>query len=243
MSAAELPVSHDPGVVWRVGREPDPWLWTPWEFVSDRGRFNGRWDDQDALFRTLYTSESLVGCFLELLAAKRPNDLAYVELDEIVDDAGGADTYPDPERGAIGLQWLSNRLYGSARQDGTYAEVTHSAALGFLVDAGVFGRLGIPPRDVDASLLKDATKRDTTRSVARFLYDLRAAGTSLPAVDGIAFRSRMGDEIRMWAIFERGEEEVSEHLSEHEQYHRVTDDNDDLRQAFELLGLHWKATA
>jgi hypothetical protein len=53
MRALALPVAGDPGPVWRVGYAPDPWAWTPWEYASDSGRFNGRWDDEDAKFRTL----------------------------------------------------------------------------------------------------------------------------------------------------------------------------------------------
>lgn len=240
MSALTLPVSVDPGQVWRVGFDPNPWEWTPWQYATDNGRFNGRWDDQAAKFRTLYTSESLLGCFLELLASQRPNDLAFAELTTIIDDGDAADLHPDPERGAIGMAWLGGRLYGQATQTGQYAEVTEARALGFLVDAGVFARLGIPPREVDAALLKDATKRDITRSVASFLFNLRAPHSATPAVDGIAFRSRMGDDIRMWAVFERGDEPVSDRISDAGDFHRVTEDNDDLLHAFDLLGLHWK---
>jgi hypothetical protein len=140
--------------------------------------------------------------------------------------------------------WLSNRLYGRGLQTGTYAAVTYSMAISYLVDAGVFDRLGIPPREVDASLLKDATKRDVTRSVARYLYDrgfvpARRGTVSIhPLVDGIAFRSRMGDELRMWAVSERGPDSVSEHISPDGDFHRVTEDNEDLMQAFTMLGLH-----
>jgi len=141
------------------------------------------------------------------------------------------------------MAWLGGRLYGDATQVGRYAEVTEARALGYLVHAGVFTRLGIPPRDVDAALLKDATKRDVTRSVARFLFDLRAPGSAKPAVDGIAFRSRMGDDIRMWAVFERGDAAVSERISATGEAHRLTEDNEDLLRAFELLGLHWKNLA
>lgn len=235
-----LPVSRDPGEVWRVGHSPDPWAWTPWLYASDAGRFNGRWDDQGAEFRTLYTSDSLFGCFLELLAPARPNDVAFAELAEIDDDADDARQYPDPERGAIGMAWLNDRLFGNATQTGTYAEITHSAALAWLVNAGVFDRLGIAPRDVDAALLKDGKQRDVTRSVARFLFYSRDATSQRPAVDGIAFRSRMGDEIRLWAVFERGTAVVSERISVWGSPQRVTDDNADLLQAFNLLDLHWK---
>jgi len=243
MSSLQLPVSEDPGEVWRVGYAPDPWQWTPWLYATDEGRFNGRWDDQDAKFRTLYTSDSLLGCFLELLASQRPNDVAFTELAEIEDDDDAARYYPDPERGAIGMEWLSGRLYARGTQTGTYAEVTHAQALALLVDAGVFSRLGIAPRDVDASLLKDPKQRDVTRTVARYLYDIRNATTLQPAVDGIAFRSRMGDDIRLWAVFERGESLISEHISTVGPFHHVTDDNGALVQAFTMLGLHWKTTS
>ncbi|WP_019178963.1 RES domain-containing protein [Microbacterium yannicii] len=242
MTPLQLPVSGDPGPVWRVGYAPDPWQWTPWEYAKDRGRFNGRWDDQNADFRTLYTGDSLLGCFLELLASQRPNDLAYAELAAIEDDDHAAKDYPDPERGAIGLDWLNDRLYARGLQIGTYAEVTHAEALAFLVDAGVFDRLGIPPHDVDASLLKDPRQRDITRTVARFLFDLRDKTALQPLVDGIAFRSRMGDDIRLWAVFQRSENDVSELITPDGPPHPVTDDNPDLARAFTLLGLHWKAT-
>lgn len=178
-----------------------------------------------------------------MLASQRPNDVAFAELGEIDDDADATRMYPDPERDAIGMEWLSGRLYGRADQTGGYAEVTHAEALGFLIFAGVFERLGIPARHVDASVLKDGTKRDVTRSVARFLFDLRAADSSRHAVDGIAFRSRMGDDIRMWAVFERGDERVSEHISAQDGFHRTTQDREDLRRAFQLLDLHWKVEA
>lgn len=57
--------------------------------------------------------------------------------------------------------------------------------------------------------------------------------------DGIAFRSRMGDESRMWAVFERGSDPVSEHISPDGDFQPVTEDNRDLMQAFTMLGLDW----
>ncbi|MFF2772843.1 RES domain-containing protein [Streptomyces bacillaris] len=241
MSPAALQVSGDPGDVWRVGFAPDPWQWTPWEYAKDEGRFNGRWDDQLAQFRTLYTSDTLLGCFLELLAQERPNDTAFAELAEIEDDDNAATRFPDPERGAVGLDWLGDRRYGHGAQDGTYAEVTHTETIAYLVAAGVFDRLGVPPRQVDASLLKDARKRDITRSVARFLYDQHDQNRR-PVVDGIAFRSRIGDDIRLWAVFDREDGVVSEHVHPDEEIHQVTEDSPDLLRAFELLGLHWRTS-
>lgn len=241
MSPAALQVSGDPGEVWRVGFAPDPWQWTPWEYAKDEGRFNGRWDDQLAQFRTLYTSDTLLGCFLELLAQERPNDIAFAELEQIIDDDNAASRYPDPERGALGLDWLSDRRYGHGTQNGTYAEVTRIETIAFLVAEGVFDRLGVPPRDVDAALLKDARKRDITRSIARFLYDLHDQNRR-PVVDGVAFRSRLDDEIRLWAVFDREGGLVSEHVNPDPETYQVTEDTPELLRAFELLELHWRAT-
>ena len=58
-------------------------------------------------------------------------------------------------------------------------------------------------------------------------------------MDGIAFRSRMGDDIRLWAVFERENRPVSEHIVPDREPVQVTEDNEDLVRAFELLGLHW----
>jgi len=148
----------------------------------------GRWDDQKAQFRTLYTSQELVGCFLELLAQLRPAKTAYAELEEIEDDdATGGGFFPgDPQRGAVGREWLENRLYGSANQTGVYADVTHSKSLGALTAGGVFDPFEIPPKMVDVSLLKDPKNRDLTRTIARWVFD-RHGADRLPVFNGVVF--------------------------------------------------------
>ena len=242
IASLSLPISGDPGVVWRVGWAPDPWRWAPWQYATDHGRFNGRWDDQKAQFRTLYTSDTLVGCFLELLAPMRPHAQAYSELAEIVDDADEGVPGPDPVPGAVGMTWLEDRLCAPGVQRGNYAEVTRAEGVGFLAACGVFAGLGVAARDVDVALLKDASRRDVTRTVARFVFDLHDPVTLRPVADGIAFRSRLGDDIRLWAVFERSDRPVSE-LIEPGVARPVLDDDPDLVRAFDVLGLHWAAPA
>lgn len=101
------------------------------------------------------------------------------------------------------MSWLSDRLYPGGVQSGTYAEITHTQGISFLIHAGVFVRLRIAASDVDASLLKGPRQREVTRTVARYVFDLHDATRLLSAVDGIVFQSRTGDEIRLWAVFER----------------------------------------
>lgn len=232
------PVSGAPGEVWRVGYRPNPWRWTPWQFATDKGRFNGRWDDELAGFRTLYTAETLLGCFLELLAHLQPDERAWAELDAIEDDDQTAARFVQPQPGTVDLSWLEHRCYARGYQVGTYAEVTYAESLTFLKRMGVFDRLGIPPRDVDVSILKDPRRRTVTRTIARYLFELRNANRQ-PLVDGVAFRSRLGDDIRLWAVFERSEAEVSELITPAEEAQAVTEDTPALLRAFEMLGLHW----
>lgn len=47
------------GLVFRVGYSPDPWAWVPREYSP----FTGRWDDPEALFRTIYAASSAEACF------------------------------------------------------------------------------------------------------------------------------------------------------------------------------------
>ena len=78
-----LAVSRPEGPVHRVGFEPDPWAWTPWEY----GPFTGRWDDPEDLYRVLYAAASPLGCFLEVLAVFRPDPELAAELAQIGGDA------------------------------------------------------------------------------------------------------------------------------------------------------------
>ncbi|TIH30794.1 RES domain-containing protein [Subtercola vilae] len=239
MTQPELETTSNPGAVWRVGFEPDMWAWTPWAYATDSGLFDGRWDDQQGEFRTLYTANSLLGCFLELLARFRPSATTLSALDDIEDDDGTLATYPDALTGTVGHSWLANRVYATASQDGRYCFITHSRSLGALQSEYPFDTHHISPADVDAALLKGARNRTLTRSLARWIYDLRAdQGGEL--VDGIEFRSRYGDEIKMWAVFERSKDDThSSHLYPGEAPTSVADDMPELLEAFDLHGLSW----
>lgn len=71
----ELTVAEPAGLeVWRVGYKPDPWAWVGWEWATD-GRFGGRWDDSEGVFRTIYAGSALLACLLELLADFRSDPL------------------------------------------------------------------------------------------------------------------------------------------------------------------------
>lgn len=239
MSAPQLEVTDNPGTVWRVGFAPDMWQWTPWAYATDSGLFNGRWDDQMGQFRTLYTSSSLLGCFLELLAPFRPSALLDAALGQIDDDDATVSLYPDAPSGSVGHRWLEDRLYGAADQDGRYCFITHSRSIAALQLDYPLARHGLGPSDVDTALLKDARDRKLTRSIARWLYNLQAPeGGEL--VSGVEFRSRFGDEIAMWAVFERSRDERhSRHIRPANNPAPIPDDLPELVEAFEHHGLSW----
>jgi hypothetical protein len=87
------------------------------------------------------------------------------------------------------------------------------------------------------ALLKDARDRVLTRSIARWLYDLHDEGT---VVDGVRFHSRHGDEIRVWAVFERAGDQVRSPLIQpSSEPVKVHPDLPELLEAFARFGLHW----
>lgn len=239
MTSPELEIesSDDLGDVWHVGFAPNTWAWAPWQYADDEGLFGGRWDDQLGEFRTIYTADSLLGCFLELLARFRPSRKVLAELDQIVDDDGSVARFTEAQEGAVGYSWLDNRLYGSARQAGRYCFITHSRSIAALAARYPLHRHGLSPSDLDVALLKDAGDRVLTRSIARWLYDLHDEGV---AIDGVRFQSRHGDEIRVWAVFERADDQArSLRISPSREPARVHPDLPALREAFARFGLHW----
>ncbi|UOE43165.1 RES domain-containing protein [Agromyces larvae] len=239
MSVPDLEVTDEPADVWHVGRSPDPWGWAPWKYAGDAGRFNGRWDDELGEFRTIYTADSLLGCFLELLAHFRPSTPVLAALDEIEDDDGTIAAFGEAGVGVVGYSWLDGREYGSASQTGRYCFITHSRTVAALQRHYPFGRHGIAAIDVDAALLKDAHDRVLTRSIARWVYDLRDDDRR-EVVDGIEFRSRHGDDIHVWAIFERSRDDSrSHHLNTTSEPEPVTDALPELVEAMRRFGLSW----
>jgi hypothetical protein len=126
----------------------------------------------------------------------------------------------------------------SSRQTGRYCFITHSRSVVAVAAARVLDPLGIPPRDVDTALFKDPARRNVTRTVASWLYDLRDAHRQ-PLVDGVTFRSRLGDDLRMWAIFERPTGDRSPHIHP-AAHHAVTPELPALVEAMRRHGLTWR---
>jgi hypothetical protein len=226
----------NPGRVWRVGWEPDPWAWSDWKYASDEGRFDGRWDDEASTFRTVYAGSSLFACYLEILAKHRPDSAVDEALGEIAEDPADAADYPPPPEG-LGYSWLEGRMVGEATLSGAYCQVTASQSIArlrpiFLEQARLLGAA-----DFDASILKDSAPRHLTRSIARWIYDHAMLGADL--VDGIEFRSRHGDELTLWAIFERDFTQPVSPLLADRGSRYVDPDEPELVRAMALFAIAW----
>ena len=86
-----------PGIIYRLGRKPDPWAMPDWASAGPDGTFGNRFDDPDATYRVLYASSQRLGCFLETRARFRVDPKLLTELAEI---AGEDDHLCQPVRPA-----------------------------------------------------------------------------------------------------------------------------------------------
>lgn len=219
-----------------IGFPPTAWEWTPWEYATD-GRFTGRWDDPDGVWRTLYVGAPRLSCYLKVHAYARPCPELAAELDGIdVDEED--DEFPTiaPRVGA--------------------AVVGHTTSRGQRFDH----RLVCPPRrrrdPGDA-----ACRVPRGRSAARTRRPRRYSPPRRPAprvnagdlaVDqqphcpgwvrsggGIEFDSRHGDRLTLWAVHEwPGDNSISSNVTPPE-YGPVDPTDPDLIEAMRLLDLVW----
>ena len=133
--------------------------------------------------------------------------------------------------------WCTPRLIASGRLTGTFAVPGHPASLPtlrhrFLKSAKAFGLA-----DLDAAAIRDSRPRALTQAMSAWIYTLTAAdGTPLT---GIEFFSRHGDNLTLWALYERdpatgGPPEVTAVSAD------PVDGNDpDLKDAMRLHRLTW----
>lgn len=118
--------------------------------------------------------------------------------------------YPTVVPGEVDPSWLDPRAAGSGNLSGTFCSVTASDTLATLHAEFVGTALSLGLGDFDAAALKDARGRPLTQSVATYLY------VTTP-LDGIRFASRHGDDLPLWAVFERpGDPAVSPRITQTE---------------------------
>lgn len=225
----------DAAIVYRVAYRPDPFTWTPWRYAAD-GHFDGRFDDSDGQFRTVYVGDSLLGCLLEVLAKFRPDlTLAAAMADTVVEDAGEI-AHPTAPAGRVPRSWLEPRCAGMAllhgtvadvRTPGTVAEIRHHLGP-IAVEFGL--------ADVDAAVLKLTAPREFTQRVAAWLYQRPED------LAGIRFGSRHADGFTLWALFERPEDDETPHALTEPREVPLDADAAAPLHAFSVFGLSWSDT-
>jgi hypothetical protein len=231
--SAQLAAAEAAGKVWRVGFRPEPWAWSGWEWATD-GRFPGRWDDLHGNFRTIYAGSSLLACLLEVLAHFRKDARLSVELDEIVEDDEDRVLHPTIAPGQVPREWLEVRAAASAELSGQYCAVTASSSIAALYPQFIGLALSLDLADFDAAALKDARPRRLTQAVAARLYETTD-------FDGVTFASRHGDDLQLWAIFERpGDPPITPNIHDVVGEEQLQHNSQEISNAFRLLGLQWK---
>jgi hypothetical protein len=223
MTAALVAVAP-PESVYRIGRAPDAWAWPDWRHAGD-GTFDNRYDDPQGQYRVLYASSQRMGAFLETLARFRPDPALLAE--PITGDPRDAG-YPARVAGLVPRAWAQGRRLGTARLTGPFCDIGHSASLALLRSSLANRLVHYGLEDLDAGDLRMRAPRRFTQELSRFVYEASRDGER--AFEGIRYRSRLGDEIDNWAIFEPAQ--LHEHVSE-----MIGPDDTDLLAVAERFGL------
>jgi RES domain len=219
MSGGLASVEPD-GPLYRLGRQPDPWAWPDWSYAGPDGTFGNRYDDPEASYRVLYASSQRTGTFLETLARFRPDLDVLAELEQIE-----GDDEPSPP---VPHAWLDNRLLGEATLEGQFADVGDTTSLATIRSALAASAIRYGLDEIDAATIRLRAPRAFTQEVSRFVYEQG------PFV-GIRYRSRLGDDVLNWAIFEPAPDAPSPFVAVTST--TIEADDPDLRAVLGVLGL------
>jgi hypothetical protein len=227
---AGLAVVHARTPLHRVARRPDPWAFPSWSFAGDDGTFGNRYDDPAGRYRVLYASSRRRGAFLETLARFRPDPAVLAALQDIAPDAAdSADERPAAVAGVVPIAWLERRCIGAATPSGAFCDIAHSDSLAYLRRAMAAQLLRYGLEDLDAGDVRRRAPRALTQELSRYVFEHgRDAGGA--ALRGIRYRSRLGDDVENWAIFE-GDAAINGDA------HAIAPDDPDLVSALTTLGL------
>ena len=207
------------GVLYRLGRRPDPWAPPDWASAGHDGTFGNRFDDPDATYRVLYASSQRLGCFLETLARFRVDLKLAAELAEI---SGDVDHVP---LGEVPVEWIEKRIMGVSTTEGDYADICSSEWISRLrlSLARHLPKFGV--HDLDASVLQKTAPRTLTQFVSRIVFFAGFAG--------VYYLSKYGHDIENWALFEPFRIQVAEPRA-------ILHRDPDLQRALQLHSLKLK---
>lgn len=224
--SCELEPIRAAGEIYRLGRKPDPWAWPEWAYAGEDGTFGNRYDDPRSAYRVLYASSLRLGTLLETLARFRPDPaILAVEIEGDPRDV----TYETLTAGVVPASWLENRALSTARCDAVFADVGHARSLACLSAALAAEVVRYGLDDLDAAAIRASVPRGFTQEVSRHVYECTEEQGDR-SFQGIGYLSRLGDDIRNWAIFEPAQIEVLDRPE-------LDRDDPDLNEALALHGL------
>jgi hypothetical protein len=105
----------------------------------------------------------------------------------------------DEPPAAVPRSWLDNRLLGEARVEGRFVDVGDTTSLATLRMALAASAIRHGLDEIDAATIRLRAPRAFTQQMSRFVYEQR---DDRGAFAGIRYRSRLGDDVINWAIFE-----------------------------------------
>jgi hypothetical protein len=212
----------------RIGRAPDPWTWPDWSYAGPDGTFENRWDDPEGSYRVLYAASDRLGAFIEVLARFRPDPHVVLGIMAVTGDDDGA--LPP---GKLPASWLENRRHGEATVRGSFAEIGHSESLAVLRRDLADRAIHYSLQDLDAAAIRLRAPRRFTQEISRYVH--QETDSLGPRFSGISYLSRLGDELRLWAIFEPTvpiADLIADTL-----VHKLSNDDQDFRKALEFNGI------
>jgi hypothetical protein len=139
---------------------------------------------------------------------------------------------PTVRGGLLPSEWLATRRIGMAMAASLwFVDVAHSESLAHLRERLAARLVHYGLDDLDAGALRRRAPRALTQEISRHVFEHGSAPSGEP-VAGIAYRSRLGDELTNWAVFE------GHHLDEIVEADAViAADDPDLVAALQTLGL------
>jgi hypothetical protein len=171
---SRIPLSIEPhGLIFRIGRHPNPWEPPDWSLAGPDGTFGNRFDDPEGTYRVLYTSSQRLGCYLETLARFRVDLTLYAELTQI---DGEDDFVP---LGQVPAEWTEKRMMGSAEHEGSYADLYGSEWVGLLREELAADCLVLGITDLDAAVLQGSAPRTLSQRASRMRSEEASMGFTI----------------------------------------------------------------
>ena len=149
---------------------------------------------------------------------------------EIVVDDEDELLYPTAATGELSISWCEPRRLCSAQMSRCFALPAHHETLPTLRQQFLQLAHRCGCTDLDAAAIRN-TKRELTQPISAWIYKLRKPDTQ--PVSGIQYQSRHGDQLTLWAIYERDLTDSPPQITNHADK-AVTPDDADLVEALRI---------